>query len=77
MRLTPTEQMRRYEKMTQRLSEGVRATLDEVAAKRTLAGRMFKSTEIKQGPVHGWGKASESLHRARGATSPLGGQAKT
>ena len=49
---------------------------EEAEAKRSIAGRMYKSTEIKQGPIHGWGKASESLHRARGATSPLGGQAK-
>jgi hypothetical protein len=49
---------------------------EESEAKRSIAGRMYPPTEIKQGPVHGWGKASESLHRARGATSPLGGQAK-
>ena len=49
---------------------------EDAQAKRSLAGRMFKSTEVKQGQIHGWGKASESLHRARGATSPLGGQAK-
>ena len=49
---------------------------EEAEAKRSIAGRLYPTKAEKQGPVHGWGKASESLHRARGATSPLGGQAK-
>ena len=49
---------------------------EEAEAKRSIAGRLYPTKVEKQGPVHGLGKASESLHRARGATSPLGGQAK-
>ena len=49
---------------------------EEAEAKRSIAGRLYPTKIEKQGPVHGWGKASESLHRTRGATSPLGGQAK-
>ena len=49
---------------------------EEAQAKRSIAGRLYPTKVEKQGPIHGWGKASESLHRARGATSPLGGQAK-
>ena len=49
---------------------------EEAQAKRSIAGRLYPTKIEKQGQVHGWGKASESLHRARGATSPLGGQAK-
>jgi hypothetical protein len=46
-------------------------------AKPSIAAGLYpnlaKSAD-KQGPVHGWGKASESVHRARGFVSPLGGQ---
>jgi len=67
MALQPTD--KRIEQIRQQVR-------DEAAAKRSIAGRLYPTKAEKQGPVHGWGKASESLHRARGATSPLGGQAK-
>ena len=49
-------------------------------ASPSLATKMFpglaKPAEDKPGPVHGWGTASESVHRTRGAVSPLGGTVK-
>jgi hypothetical protein len=49
---------------------------EESEARRSVAGRLYPTKVEKQGPVHGWGKASESVHRARGSMSPLGGKAK-
>jgi hypothetical protein len=50
-------------------------------ASPSLAEKIFpnlrpKPAENKPGPIHGWGTASESVHRARGFVSPLGGQSK-
>lgn len=46
-------------------------------AKPSIAAGLYpnlaKPAEEKPGPIHGWGKASESTHRLRGAVSPLGG----
>jgi hypothetical protein len=49
---------------------------EEAEVRRSVAGRLYPTKVEKQGPVHGWGKASESVHRARGPVSPLGGKAK-
>jgi hypothetical protein len=46
-------------------------------AKPSIAAGLYpnlaKPASDKPGPIHGWGKASESVHRTRGAVSPLGG----
>ena len=66
--------LRLTEEGEQRLLQRLR---EEAEAKQSLAGRMYGPTKVKQeGSIHGWGKASESTHRARGFMSPLGGKAK-
>jgi hypothetical protein len=68
-----------------RIEKILRRVHEEHEARRSAARTLHpylspepaEQAQAKEGPIHGWGRASESQHRKRGAVSPLGGVART